>query len=1165
MTEPIHLLSIEDSPADFLLIERQLRQDGLNVNWQRVDEESALWDALSRGGWDAVLSDYNVPGMDIVATLPRILESHPDLPVVLVSGSIGEEAAVEQLKRGVWDFVLKDRLARLAPAIERALRDAQARRDKRAAEDQLVRLNRLYAVLSGINEAIVRCHDKERLFDECSQIAVAQGGFRMAWVGVLEPDSPDVRPLSHSGEAGDYLDRLRIKVADTRLGRGPTGRALHEGTTTVCNDIAQDERMAPWRENALRMGYRASAAFPIRQGGEVYYALTLYSGQMGYFGEEEVRLLDRLSANISHALETFDGEAHRLAAKQALVESEARFRAIIDATPVPMALNDDQGNIPYLNSAFIRTFGYTLEDIPTLSDWWPRAYPDPAHRHLVSSNWLIDLDISKREGVPFEPMEANVRCKNGEVRTIIAAAAPLHGTLANLHVVTLFDITERKAAEQMLQEDREQQASLRELLELTTTPRPLEETLSLCLDRLLAVSWLALLPKGGIFLMEDAGQFLKLTVSHDLSPEIQSLCASAPLGLCHCGQAATSKELQFADCVDVRHEITFPGMSDHGHYSVPLVSDQKVLGVLVLYLPPGFQCDAQKEQFIISVADILSGLISRKHTEQALIAHQAHLEATVKARTAEMNDAKDAAEAATIAKSAFLANMSHEIRTPLNAVLGLARIGMRENQGRKTGETCMRILESGQHLLGVINDILDFSKIEAGKLQVETQPFALCAIVDNVRSFVTTLAEEKGLALTFSTAPDLPEWVSGDALRVTQILTNLLSNAVKFTQQGEITLRIAREGDTLNFRVIDTGIGMTEEQLARLFRPFEQADSSTTRKFGGTGLGLAISQNLAHLMGGTLSVESRPGAGSSFTLQIPLPEAVAPPHPGHPVGTSPADGPRLTGVRVLAADDVEINRIILEDLLTQEGAQVAFANDGQQVLERLETDGPDRYDVVLMDVQMPVMDGYEATRHIATLAPDLPVIGLTAHALAEERDKCLAAGMVDHVTKPIDTDTLMTAILRQVSLVATKLAATAPAAAVPPAPTITGVLIDYPALLARFKGRREFVAKLVASVGENHAGSPAKLRIAARVGDHEALAFITHSLKGVSGNLMATTVFELATAAENATREGKAEATELACQLAGLMEAMLEELARIEQGDFDAATQGPATGVSSDA
>ncbi len=245
-----------------------------------------------------------------------------------------------------------------------------------------------------------------------------------------------------------------------------------------------------------------------------------------------------------------------------------------------------------------------------------------------------------------------------------------------------------------------------------------------------------------------------------------------------------------------------------------------------------------------------------------------------KAAERDLQAALDAARTATQTKARFLANMSHEIRTPLNAVLGLAQIGMRNSAGSPAGIAFGNIATAGEHLLGVINDILDASKIEAGKLRIEQRPFALIATIDRMVSFVTHRAEEKDLTLVVTLAPDLPQWVAGDGLRLAQILTNLLSNAIKFTAAGEVSLRVARDGDDTWFLVSDTGIGMDEEHLARLFQPFEQADSSTTRTHGGTGLGLAISLDLARMMGGDISVESRPGAGSTFTLRLPLPATV---------------------------------------------------------------------------------------------------------------------------------------------------------------------------------------------------------------------------------------------------------------------------------------------------
>ena len=579
---------------------------------------------------------------------------------------------------------------------------------------------------------------------------------------------------------------------------------------------------------------------------------------------------------------------------------------------------------------------------------------------------------------------------------------------------TVQDITEHKTAETLMQRDREQQATLRGLLEAVLKGKALEKTLDYCLTQLLAVSWLSILPKGGIFLMEEDGQTLRLAVAKDLSPQIMALCARVPSGRCLCGRAAASRQMQYASCVDARHEIAYPDMSDHGHYAVPIISGSRLLGVLVLYLPPGFQRDPLKEQFISSVTDILAGFITRRYTEQALAEYQSNLEEQVSIRTAELETARIEAERLARVKSEFLANMSHEIRTPLNAVLGFAQIGQRESRGRKSSEYFQRIVDSGQLLLGVINDILDFSKIEAGKLGVESRPFNLRAVIANTTSFVATTAKSKGLDYAVSHEPDLPEWVLGDAQRLQQILLNLLSNAVKFTEKGEVRLRIAREGKDIYFRVIDTGIGMSEEQMSRLFSPFEQADGSTTRKYGGTGLGLAISRNLASLMDGEITVDSAPGKGSSFILRLPLPAAE--PVVGDRASAQPDRGRRLNKVRVLAAEDVEVNQLILEELLGREGAQVVLADNGRQALERVEGAGASSFDVVLMDVQMPVMDGHEAARRIRELAPDLPIIGLTAHAMAEEREKCLASGMADHVTKPIDIDTLVNAIRSQLTL-----------------------------------------------------------------------------------------------------------------------------------------------------
>ena len=357
----------------------------------------------------------------------------------------------------------------------------------------------------------------------------------------------------------------------------------------------------------------------------------------------------------------------------------------------------------------------------------------------------------------------------------------------------------------------------------------------------------------------------------------------------------------------------------------------------------------------------------------------------------------------------FLANMSHEIRTPLNGVLGFAQLGYRHYaDSAKARRAFEKILSSGHLLLGIINDVLDFAKIEAGKIGIEKTDMVVANVIEDVIDHVQERAQTKHLQLRVERAADLPQTCRCDALRLRQVLLNLLTNAVKFTESGSVTLAVSRRDNDLLFTVTDTGIGMSSEQLARLFNPFQQADSSTTRRFGGTGLGLAISKNIMELMGGDIRVESQPGVGSRFECRLPCDAATDAGKPSIAIGGQRAASSRpLAGVRILIAEDDPNNQDLLVVALGDEGATTTLACTGREALDRIRTDGPAAYDVVLMDVQMPEMDGYEATRQIRRIAPSLPIIGQTAHALAEEREKCLAAGMVACVAKPLELGALV--------------------------------------------------------------------------------------------------------------------------------------------------------------
>jgi PAS domain S-box-containing protein len=500
-------------------------------------------------------------------------------------------------------------------------------------------------------------------------------------------------------------------------------------------------------------------------------------------------------------------------------------------------------------------------------------------------------------------------------------------------------------------------------------------------------------------------------------------------------------------------------------------------------------------------------------------------------------EARQAAEQLAKIKSEFLANMSHEIRTPLNGVLGMAQIGYRDSIGRgKAQETFARILDSGRLLLTIINDILDFSKIEAGKLGIESTPFDPAYVVDDAISALEGAAVSKGLRMIGVNAADLPAACLGDAVRSSQILLNLLSNAVKFTAAGEVRLDARREDTQLVFQVTDSGIGIAPEHIERLFMPFEQADGSTTRQFGGTGLGLAISRRLAEMMGGSLTATSEVGHGSTFTLRLPLRETDQPVQRGN--RATLGNGTRLAGLRILAAEDNAVNQLVLEDFLTREGAEIKVVGNGRLAVEAVEQG--EAFDAVLMDVQMPVMDGLEATRKLRQIAPTLPIIGQTAHALKEEHDRCLAAGMVATVTKPLDADLLVATVLDHVGTPDKRPAVPALAIEVQSPPETQ--VIDWAALAQRYPDRPEFIDRLVALTLESHAKDADHLLELIQAGDLQEIGKLAHAIKGLAGNLHAPELGKISLRVMHSAKADSDDALLRARELADGMERLMAEL-----------------------
>ena len=698
------------------------------------------------------------------------------------------------------------------------------------------------------------------------------------------------------------------------------------------------------------------------------------------------------------------------------------FTRVLSQCSEAVAITDTEGIILFANSRFAEITGYTIEEVVGQTPGVlgsgktpPEVYQEMWETIRAGQAWEGRVLNKRKATLPMRLAGDNPRIADNEYWSHLTIS-PILGPDGEVcfYSATHRDVTKEVESEQRLEFERCEARVRADIAVMLQSKDPLQERLARSLELLMGLEELDIENKCGVFIRNEEETHLDLLLTHGkFSDEFLEREQRIPFGACLCGRAAVSGELLISDdCFcDPRHEHTFVGMKRHGHYIVPLRAFGEILGVMFLYTAPFPSREEYRLRTLQSVGDSIALAIANNKIERQLI------------------QATERANEASKAKSDFLANMSHEIRTPLNGILGFT--DMLRRDGDAIGEAERKewldvIHESGQHLLQLINNILDLSKVEADQLDVERTQCKPMEILSDLVSVMRVQASEKTIALDIECEGCTPHAITSDPTRLRQILTNLVGNALKFTQDGSVTIKTRVEelddgNANLVIDIVDTGPGIPEEKLGSIFDPFSQADTSITRKFGGTGLGLPISRRLAEALGGTLTVSSVLGEGSTFTLTLGLGpignidltktfnrEAVCTANSQNP--EAGCVGP-LTG-HVLLVDDGETNRQLIELLLRRAGAEVTTADNGQKALALATRTA---YDLILMDMQMPIMDGYTASREIREHGVTTPIIALTASAMKGDRERCLEAGCDDYLTKPVEINTLLGAAFRWLS------------------------------------------------------------------------------------------------------------------------------------------------------
>jgi PAS domain S-box-containing protein len=916
---------------------------------------------------------------------------------------------------------------------------------RRQVEEKLRHVARLYALLGQINQAILRNREQDELFRTICQVAIKFGQFRMAWIGLIEEADDNIRPVAHAGWEEGYLKQILITTGELPTGKGPVGTAMREEKIAICYDIANEPQMIPWREEAIKRGYRSLASVPFRRKNKIIGALNLYSSEPGFFTADEQRLLQEIGEDISFALDAMSSETARNQAEVALKESEERYRGFISQVSDgvyrfecdhPMSLSlplEEQVDYIYdhmfiaeCNRAFVKMYG--IED--------QKEMIGKCHLDFHGGRYNeVNRDLMRKF------IKNGYSIENGLTEEINAEGLQIHirnnilGIIENNHLIriwgTQIDVTEKMRSEkiqQMLYAISNAALSSHDLQELFDI---IKQELGKLIDS----------TNFYIAFYDETTGMLSTQYIKDEKDQFSTWNAEKSVT----GYIIKHQKSLLATNKDIiklyeAGEIEIVGTPSKVWLGVPFSVNKKAIGAVVVQNYDNPDAFTEKDKLMLEfVSHQISIVIERKKAEQ------------------ELKDALIKAQESDLFKSAFLANMSHEIRTPMNGILGFAGLLKDPNLTSEEQQTYVSIIEtSGARMLNIINDIICISKVESGQMEVSISETNINMQIEYIYTFFSPEVERKGMKIFYKNGlPSNESIVRTDKEKIYAILTNLVKNAIKYSDKGTIEFGYnlvnnpnpvethdrasydsashdsashdsashdrasqssasqssasqnsasQNSASQLQFYVKDTGIGVPKNKQEAIFDRFVQADIGDERAFQGAGLGLSISKAFVEMLGGLIWLESEEGIGSVFYFTIPYnrePEKIIIPKI---VVSSEEPKPKTKDLKILIAEDDEGSARLIGLAVRSFSKNIIKVRTGVDAVEACQNNHD--LDLVLMDIKLPLMDGYDATRKIRQFNNEVVIIAQTACALTGDREMALEAGCNDYITKPIKKEKL---------------------------------------------------------------------------------------------------------------------------------------------------------------